>query len=421
MFDATKLEASSGKGIEDNDSALGGIADARTRNEDGTLASGEEETIQDDGTQLSEADKIEAAKVAEEDRVSKLTPEEKETERVAAEVKANEGKTPEQIAEAKKVADDLINAENTEKIKAEARKEFLKSFGVNSEEELKEKLNPTKPKTDEEKKADAEEYTANLLNFATKEKLFNTNDFATLQSLKQTSDSDLAYTAFSDQYKELNKDRLGDDNKPNPVSDVEIKEAFNMQYHVDSEDKGLKAIGEKQIKTAADAKRNELEAKYEDAKSAYDDFAYREKNSKPFLNFINKTVNDNIPTQLVTKGKDGADIVYNIKNPDLKELEKIFVNDKAFEDYLANGESQPAKDYIAKTIEVYLWNKNKDSILSNVADVSYSAGLKAGKVGSAAPFGSGKQAPVNTGTEKALTQAEKDKLAASFGSTFGRR
>jgi hypothetical protein len=422
MFDASKVEKT-GQGIPDEVSNLGDVADARTRNEDGTLASGEEETNQntDENQDSKTPEQIETERLAEEERVSKRTPEEIETERVAAEAKLNEGKTPEQVAEEKKTADEKANQENIQKIKDEARKEFLKSLGVNSEEELKEKLNPTKQRTEEEKKADEQEYTANLLNFATREKLFNTNDFATLQSLKQTSDSDLAYGAFSDDYKELNKDRVGDDKQPNPPTDAEIKEAFNQQYHIDSEDKGLKTIGEKLIKTAADAKRNELEAKYNDAKLAYDDYAYRDKNSKPFLNFINKTVNTNIPTQLTTKGKDGTDIVYNIKNPDLKELEKIFVNDKAFDDYLANGESQPAKDYIAKTIEVYLWNKNKDAILENVASVSYDAGLKKGKVGASAPFGSNQQTQQKAGNgEKELTQAEKEKLKASFGSTFGR-
>lgn len=422
MFNPDKIEKS-GTGITETGGELGGVADARTRNEDGSLASGEAEGNENtDGTQGDKTpEQIEADRLAEEDRLSKRTPEEIETERVAAEAKANEGKTPEQIEQEKKTAADALNNSNIEKAKKEARQEFLKSFGVTTEEELREKLNPTKPLTDEEKASQEQEYTASLLNYATKEKLFNANDYAQLQTLTKTSDADLAYGAFAADYKDVNKDRKNSDNTPNPVTEDEVKEAFNQQYHINSEDAALKAIGEKQIKTAASAQKAELEAKYNNAKSAYDDYALRDKSSKPFFYFINKTVNTSIPTKIETEGMDGEKIVYDIKNVDLKELEKIFVNDKAFEDFLANGESQPAKDYIAKTIEVYLWNKHKDAILKNVAEVSYGAGLKKGKVGATVPFGSQQQSSAKTGDEKALTEAEKAKLKDSFGSTFGRR
>lgn len=420
MFDASKLE-SSGKGIADTTGTLGDVADARSRNEDGSLTSGEEEApkLEEQNQDNKTEEEIESARLAEEERLAARTPEQIEEDRVAAETEANKDKTPEQIAEEKKVEADKIEADKTEAIVKKAREEFLKSFGVKTEAELKEKLNPTKPQTEEEKKASEEQYTASLLNFATKEKLFTANDFAALQNLKQTPDNELAYSSFANEYKELNKSRAGSDN---PINDEEIREAFNQQYHVNSEDAALKAIGEKQIKSAADNSRTELEAKFKDAKDTYDDYAYRENNSKPFLNFINKTITASIPTEIKIPGKEGNDITYKIKNPDLKEIEKIFVNDKAFDDYLANGESQSAKDYIAKTIDIYLWSKNKDAILKEVASVSYDAGLKKAKVGSTAPFGSGQSniaKPTDTGN--GLTDAEKAKLKENYGSTFGRR
>lgn len=421
MFDATKIEQSSGKAIDDNaGGGLGDIADARTRDADGNLvgeAANEEEPPAGEQT----AEQIEEARIAAEKANEGKTPEQIEQEKAAAaEQEANAGKTPEQIAEEKRVADEKIAADNIQKIKDEARAEFLKSFGVKTEEELKEKLNPTKQETTEEKAEKEQQYTANLLNFATKEKLFNATDFATLQNLKQASDTDLAFNTFSQEYKEINKDRQVE-GVASPVTDDEIKEAFNQQYHVNSEDAALKAIGEKQIKIAADLKRGDLESKFNDAKATYDDYAYREKNSAPFINFVNKTVTAAIPAQLEFEGPDNTKVVYNIKDVDVKELEKIFVNDKAFDDYLANGESQSAKDYIAKTVEVYLWNKNKEGILKTVREASYSAGLKAGKVGATAPFDSGKTPPPATnGTANELTPAEKEKLKGSFGSTFGR-
>lgn len=422
MFDANKIEQSSGKGIDDNaDGGLGDIADARTKDADGNPIVGDESGNPPPPAGEPTAEEIETARLAKEEADKDKTPEQLETERVEAEAaKANAGKTPEQITEEKKAADEKAAAENIENIKKEARAEFLKSFGVTTEEELKEKLNPTKQDTPEEKAAKEEQYTANLLNFATKEKLFNATDFATLQNLKQTPDNDLALNVFSEQYKEINKDRQVD-GVASPVTDDEIKEAFNLQYHINSEDSALKSIGEKQIKNIADGKRGDLEAKFNDAKLTYDDFAYREKNSAPFISFINKTVTGSIPAQLEFEGKNDTKIVYNIKDVDVKELEKIFVNDKAFDDYLANGESQSAKDYIAKTVEVYLWNKNKDAILKTVRDTSYDAGQKAAKVGATAPFDSGKTPPPpKSGTGNELTQAEKDKLKNSFGSPLGR-
>lgn len=423
MFDTTKIEQSSGQGIDDNaGSGLGDIADARTKDDDGNPIGGESADSPPPPSGDPTPEEIETARLAKEEADKGKTPEQIETERLEAEAaKANEGKTPDQIAEEKKQADEKIAADNIENIKKEARAEFLKSFGVKTEEELKEKLNPAVADTPEQAKAKEEQYTANLLNFATKEKLFNATDFATLQNLKQTSDNDLAFNYFSDQYKEINKDRHIE-GVVSPVTDEEIKEAFNQQYHINSEDAGLKAIGEKQIKTTAEAKRGDLEAKFNDAKATYDDFAYREKNSTPFINFVNKTVTSSIPAQLEFEGKNDTKIVYNIKDVDVKELEKIFVNDKAFDDYLANGESQSAKDYIAKTVEVYLWNKNKDAILKTVRDTSYDAGQKSAKVGATAPFDSGKKPnqPQN-GSGNALTQAELDKLKGSFGSPLGRQ
>jgi hypothetical protein len=422
MFDATKIEQSSGKGIDNNaGGSLGDIADARTKDEDGNPIGGEgEENTPPEGQQTPE--QIEEARLAAEKANEGKSPEQIEQEKAAAELEAtNAGKTPEQIAEEKKAADEKAAADNIENIKKEARAEFLKSFGVTTEEELKEKLNPTKQDTPEEKAAKEEQYTANLLNFATKEKLFNATDFATLQNLKQTPDTDLALNVFSEQYKELNKDRQVE-GVANPVTDDEIKEAFNLQYHINSEDPALKSIGEKQIKNVADGKRSDLEAKFTEAKLTYDDYAYREKNSAPFISFINKTVTGSIPAQLEFEGKNDTKIVYNIKDVDVKELEKIFVNDKAFDDYLANGESQSAKDYIAKTVEVYLWNKNKDAILKTVRDTSYDAGQKAAKVGATAPFDSGKTPPPpKSGTGNEHTPAELAKLKESFGSPLGRQ
>lgn len=417
MFDTTKMEESSGKGIDDNATGdLGDIADARTKDEEGNPIGGETATEQ------PPTEQIETARLAKEEADKNKTPDQIEEERIAAEeAKANEGKTPDQIAAEKKTSDEKAAAENIEKIKNEARAEFLKSFGVKTETELKEKLNPTVADTPDQAKAKEEQYTANLLNFATKENMFTASEFATLQNLKHTSDNDLAFNYFSEQYKEINKDRHIE-GVASPVTEDEIKEAFNQQYHITSEDPGLKSIGEKQIKSAADAKRSDLEAKYNEAKATYDDYAYRDKNSAPFINFVNKTITDSIPTQLKVTGKDGVEINIPISNVDIKEIEKALVNDKTFEDFLANGETAIAKEAISRTVEVYLWSKNKETILNTVRDVSYDAGLKVGKVGATAPFDSNKKpTAIVSGTENELSKSEKEKLKASFGSPLGRQ
>lgn len=420
MFNAGAIESSGSAVVDDNISDLGDIADARTKPE-GDETSNEDPPAGSE-TELTDEQKEEARLALEKANEGK-TPEEIEEARLAAE--GEKVKTPEELAAEKKTADDLIAQEEelkTAKIKAEARREFLKEMGVNTEEELKLKLaGPAKELTPEEQATKDEQYNANLLSYATKNNLLKTEEFVSLVNIKKATDVDLAYADFSSEYKNLNKDRKDEDNNPNPVTEEETREAFNQLYHVDSQDETLKKIGEKQIKISADQKRNELEQKFNNAKESFDDWAFRDANSKPFIGFITTSVKEAIPEKLEFEGHDGNKINFPLDKVDIEEIKKLFINNAAFDEYLEKGASQPAKEQIAKTVEAYLFHKNKDAIIKTVRDISYEAGVKKGGVGAAAPFTKEtKQSPETASGDKELSTGEKEKLKSSFASPYGR-
>lgn len=420
MFNAGAIESSGSAVVDENISDLGDVADARTKPEG-------DETIDGDAPAEKEGEltdeQKEEARLALEKQNEGKTPEEIEEARKLAE--SEKVKTPEELAADKKTADDLVAQEEelkTAKIKAEARRDFLKEMGVNTEEELKLKLaGPAKELTPEEQAAKDEQYNANLLSYATKNNLLKTEEFVSLVNIKKAADADLAYADFASEYKALNKDRKDEDNNPNPITEEETREAFNQLYHVDSQDETLKKIGEKQIKISADQKRNELEQKFNNAKESFDDWSFRDANSKPFINFISTSVKEAIPTKLEFEGQDGVKINFPLDAVDAKEIEKIFINNAAFDEYLEKGASQPAKEQIAKTVEAFLFHKHKDAIIKTVRDISYEAGVKKGGVGAAAPFTKEPKQPAETPSEdKELSASEKQKLQQSFSSPFGR-
>lgn len=419
MFNASAIESSGSAVVDDNIGDLGDVADARTKPEGDEAP---EEVPLGDEAELTEEQK-EQAKLELEKANEGKTPEEIEAAKKAAE--SERVKTPEEIAADKKAVEELAIQEEeikTAKIKADARKEFLKEMGVNTEEELKLKLaGPAKELTPEEKLAKEEQYSANLLSYATKNNLLKTEEFVSLVNIKKTADTDLAYADFATQYKDLNKDRKDEDSNPSPVTEEETREAFNQLYHVDSQDETLKKIGEKQIKIAADQKRNELEQKFNNAKESFDDWSYRDANSKPFISFITTSVKEAIPQSLEFEGNDGTKINFPLDTVDVEEIKKLFINNAAFDEYLDKGASQPAKEQIAKTVEAYLFHKNKDAIIKTVRDISYEAGVKKGGVGAAAPFTKEpKQSAEVPAGDKQLSASEKQKLQQSFSSPFGR-
>lgn len=417
MFNADAIESTGSAVPDEQNGELGEIADARTNPEEG---SGSEEEKPAD-VELTEEQK-EEARLALEKANEEKTPEEIEAARIAAE--ANKAKTPEAIAAEKLEAEKLATEQKeqeTAKVRAEIRKEFLKEMGVNTEEELKAKLaGPAKELTPEEKAENDEKYNANLLSFATKNKLLNTDEFVALSNLKKASDTDIAFGNFAAEYKELNKDRKDSDNNPNPVSDEEVKEAFNQLYHIDSQDDTLKKIGEKQLKLVADQSRLALESKFKDAKETFDDYNFRASNDKPYRNFVSESVKSAYPEKLEFDGVEGSKINIPLDKADIKEIEKLFINDGAFEDYLANGATQSAKEQIAKTVQAFLFHKNKDAIIKTVRDTSYEAGVKKGSVGAVAPFTKDAKQSAEVTGGKELSTAEKEKLKNSFSSPYGR-
>jgi len=261
MFNTQSIESTDAKPVvEQQDKEI--VADERTNKDDtgnGDNTGGDNQTDAEKETARLEAEKNarKEAALAE----GKTEDEFEAAEKLALE---NAGKTADQLAEEKRIADEKVAQDaSIEAIRKEERAKFLKEMGVESEDELKAKLNPTKPKTPEELAAEANIYNASLAKFAVENKVFTNDEWLAVQNMRKAPDADLVFQNFAHEYKEQNKDRkLGD--AADPVTDEEIKDKFNELYHVDSDNKALKEQGEKNLALKAQSIRGPLETKFND-------------------------------------------------------------------------------------------------------------------------------------------------------------
>lgn len=337
----------------------------------------------DDVPPAGETEAEQAAKLLETQNAEKAT--RKETALAAgkteAEFEAEETantKTPEQIAEEAKQAEAKTAQETADaKLREDTLKEFLKSMGVTTEQELRDKLNPRKPKTEEELKQEKEIYLTDLAKFAVKEKIFNNEELLAYQNMSKMPDTDLVFKEFAHNYKEANKDRKIGDEK-DPVTADELQDKFNELYHIDSENKTLKEQGESNLAIKAKSLRQPLEEKYNDAKSIYDNEMEQAQAVPEFKKFIQSILATSIPEALTYEEGDTKTAV-GLDKLDKDKFEKDLIasiGDREFAAFIKGKGSPEQRARIEKEITKELLYLNHKEIARQAFENGRSVGTK---------------------------------------------
>lgn len=342
----------------------------------------------------------------------------KTAEEIAAEAAAaagGTGKTAEEIAaeDANKAAETDQQA-TIDRIRKEAEADFYKQFGVKNADELKAKLNPLQPLTEEQKAEQNELYNANLAKFAVENKVFTNNEWLEYHNIQKMPDADLVYKDFELAYKEANKDRKNDDGA-DPVTDDEIRDKFNELFHIDSESKALKEQGEKNIALRAATIKEPLKDKFEGIKEAYDSEQAQRQALPGFKTFFQDVLKTSIPDKL-TFGEGDKQVNVDLSDLNKDEFERtIFseIGNNEFKSYMEGKGTPEQQARIKRAIEKELFYQKREDIAKLNYDSGVSAGTKAGAQGSQHRF----TEPSKTEVKKqsaALAPENQKKIASAF-------
>lgn len=387
---------------------------------------GGSDTIIDERTKVPEPDADDIVKTQDElDAEAKLlaegkvvkTQEELDKEKADADdlLVKYPGKTAEEItaleAEEKAAVD---NKAAEDALRLKMRQELWKEYGVNSDEELKAKLNPAAPESEEVRQQKAEVYNANLAKFAIEQKVFTNNDWMGYHNMVKLPDNDLVFKDFEGAYKEANKDRVVD-GEPSPVTDDEIKDKFNELYHLDSESKVLKDLGEKNIKLRADAIKGPAQQKFNDIKAEFD-LDQTERAAVPgFKAMMQEVLQKAIPDKWEF-GEGDDKVSYDLTKTDKKEIEKFLVDEigtREFSEFVKGKGTPEQRDRITRAVEKELVYRHHKDVANTAFSVGKDAGKKLGAAGSSQRFTEQGKGELQKHAVE-ITPEDNQKVAGSF-------
>jgi hypothetical protein len=247
-------------------------------------------------------------------------------------------------------------------------------------------------KTPEQLQKEVELEKVNFRKYSVENDLMKDDDFQKFETVRAKKDEDLVFEDFSDEWE-----------KDNPDADPRTKEAdkraaFEVQYHITSENKTNKERGQKLIAQEAKALRNPLETSYQTAKSSYDQEKMIKGEIPGYNQFIESVIKENTPEKLVVKtsvksGKEGEadteiDVDVELTEDQRKEIEKLFKNPKTFHAYVTDKDKRDdLKAKIAKKISGYIKENNFDRAVQRAVEVGHGNGMAKGStVGAEQPF-----------------------------------
>src|SRR5690606_32377253 len=140
----------------------------------------------------------------------------------------------------------------------------------------------------------------NVTAFAINKKLISSTDIAAREELSKQDDQSIAMKEFAAHYKETHKGRLKEGSvEADPVTEDEIKEAFDEFYHLDSSNSALKTKGEQMIKERADQLRGNVNTKFDTARQQYEAEVHKNTNIPAFRNFLKDTISKAVTDQII--------------------------------------------------------------------------------------------------------------------------
>lgn len=237
-------------------------------------------------------------------------------------------------------------------------------------------------KTPEQIAKEVELEKVNFRKFAVERELMKDDDFTRFDTISKKQERDLVFERFANEQKEDNPE----------ITDDEIKEAFDDEYKLNSENEKVKARGMARLQKEASEIKNPLESAYKNAKSNYDEERSIEKQVAPYKKFIDELIVENTPEKLTLyKTKDGEEEItvdVELSKADREELAKTFINPKTFRAFLdSNGKLDDIKPKLAQKINGFLKQKYFETALSKSFETGHGRGvLKGSSVGANNPF-----------------------------------
>jgi len=313
--------------------------------------------------------------------------------------------------------------ELTQEQKDKVFKDFLESYGLSSADELKalQKKAAEFPETEEEKAAKIEEYNNSVTAFGIQQKIISSADVAAIESIKGQDDRDIAYKEFAAAYKESHKTRTKENSvELDPVTEEEINEQFESFFNLDSDNAGLKTMGERLMKERADQIRNSTLSKLDVAKQKWDAEVHKNTNVPAFKTFLRETVTQAVKDQITLFEEGSEKVVFNLKDDqgkplyDISEIEKSFVSDFVYDTFLKDADKSNIKSFIEQGVSNQIYMSNKEQINKLIYQQGKAAGKKEGAIGAEAPFQDKKVPKAVEVTEMSLTEADTTNLKNQF-------
>lgn len=237
-------------------------------------------------------------------------------------------------------------------------------------------------KTPEQIAKEVELEKVNFRKYAVEKDLMKDDDFSRFDTVTKKAERDLVFEKFSAEQKEDNPE----------ITEDELKEAFEYEYKLNSDNEKTKARGMARLQKEAAEIKNPLETTYKTAKTQYDEDKAIEKQVAPFKKFMDELIAENTPEKLsLYKAKDGEEeitIDVDLSKSDREELTKLFLTPKNFRSFLdSNGKLDEIKPTLAKKINGFLKQKYFETALSKSFETGHGRGvLKGSNVGANQPF-----------------------------------
>lgn len=259
----------------------------------------------------------------------------------------------------------------------------IKEAGFNNVEELKAHLQKLKEDniSPEEKAKRQNKDEGAFLEYATRNDLVSIDDYNRFSSIKDIPDSDLVFARFSADHKDDNPDATPD----------EIRDAFETEYKLNSENAKAKARGEAKITKEARELRLPLEETVKSAREAYQSELSLKAKVPDYDRFINSVVNDvlkeNEFTAFTIKEGEEEIVVKGSITPEEKEnIAKMFKNPKTFERFV-NGKPDELKATLEKKVRGVIRNAKMDEVQKQIWEAGKGFGTKQGSnIGATNPF-----------------------------------
>jgi len=262
---------------------------------------------------------------------------------------------------------------------------FLKEHNLASLDELVDKLKPKVEETPEQIKKREELQQANLISFAVENDLMSLENINKYQELKNTTDEDLVFEAFSKDRRDEILEELGDEATEEQIIE-KLRKDFDSEYPVSSKNEKIRQRAENKIKKEAAEMRQPLESSFTEAKARYDEEMSMRTDIPKYNQTITGLAASAVPdTFQFFADKDGEDeisvpvkVTPEVKKTILDSVEnKIMKNPQTYLLY-KQGKTEQIQEMISDHVELLMYKHLGESGKKEIAKVYLGRGVAKG-------------------------------------------